>query len=128
MLPDFGDKTSFYLNCSVDCDTMENVVFVIKKCVNSPSIKCASPSEINDFIDGISVFSYAIQYEQDYAIYDREPFKLVTKKVYKTSLFGNRILEALINVRNNVIATNDNLFIRGSIKFYNFLDISNVEI
>jgi hypothetical protein len=82
---------------------MENMMFVVKKCIDSPSIKCASPQEINDFIDGISVFSYAVQYEQDYEIYDREPIKLVTKKVYKTSLFGNRIVEVLINVRNNAV-------------------------
>ncbi len=61
-------------------------------------------------------------------MYDREPLKIVNNKVYKTSLYGNRIVEALINVRNNVIVANDNLWVHGSRKLYNFLDISDVAV
>ncbi len=61
-------------------------------------------------------------------MYDREPLKIVNNKVYKTSLYGNRIVEALITVRNNVIVANDNLWVHGSRAYYNFLDIAETEI
>lgn len=109
------DTADIELQDNMDAWQSRQIVFGITRC----AFDCASPADIDDYIERLQIDGYSFQHKIDFLIYDEKPI-IIDVKYYQQVLRKDALTETNIKLRRNVLETTDNRFYSFNPTVYNF--------